>query len=148
MTAVHYLNPESAAVPAGKYSQLSITSENVRIATFAGQIATTTGSEMPKGAADQAGLVFAAIEALLASQGAAPADLIRLLTLIVGRDNLTAFNTVRDEIYADWFPDGAYPVNTVAIVAGLAAESILIEIEGSFVCPLPVNPQLGVTAHE
>jgi 2-iminobutanoate/2-iminopropanoate deaminase len=102
---------------------------------------------MPKGAADQARLVFAATEALLASQVAAPADLIRLLTLIVGRDSLTEFNTVRDEIYADWFPDGAYPVSTVAIVAGLAAESILIEIEGSFVCPPPVNPELGVTAH-
>lgn len=114
MTAVQYLNPESAAAPAGKYSHLSITPDNVRIATFAGQIATTTGAEKPTGAADQARLVFAAIEALLASQGAAPADLIRLLTLIVGRDNLTEFNAVRDEIYTDWFPDGAYPVNTVA----------------------------------
>ena len=57
------------------------------------------------------------------------------MTLIVGRDNLREFNAVRDEIYADWFPDGAYPVNTVAIVSGLAAESILVEIEGSFVCP-------------
>ena len=147
MTAVHYLSPESAAAPAGKYSHLSITSETARIATFAGQIATTTASEMPRDAEDQARMVFAAIETLLASQGAAPADLIRLLTLVVGRDNLTKFNRVRDEIYADWFPDGAYPVNTVAIVAGLAAESILIEIEGSFVCPPPVKPELGVTAH-
>ncbi|WP_428341655.1 RidA family protein [Mycobacterium sp.] len=148
MTAVKYLNPESAAAPAGKYSHLSITSEKARIATFAGQIATTTGSKMPEGVADQARLVFAAIETLLASQGAAPADLIRLLTLLVGRDSLTKFNTVRDEVYADWFPDGSYPVNTVAIVAGLAAESILIEIEGSFVCPPPVNQELGVTARE
>ncbi|MBV8862797.1 MAG: RidA family protein [Mycobacterium sp.] len=148
MTVVEYLNPESAAAPAGKYSHLSITSENARIATFAGQIATTTSSQMPAAAADQARLVFAAIEALLASQGAAPRDLIRLLTLIVGRDTLTEFNTVRDEIYTDWFPDGAYPANTVAIVAGLAAESILIEIEGSFVCPLPANPPPGVPARD
>src|SRR5579859_4038182 len=119
------LSPESAAAPAGKYSHLSITPERARIATFAGQIATTAASEMPRDAEDQTRLVFAAIETLLASQGAAPADLIRLLTLVVGRDNLTKFNRVRDEIYANWFPDGAYPVNTVAIVAGLAAESIL-----------------------
>lgn len=135
MAAVQKLNPESADPPAGKYSQLSITAENARIATFAGQIATTTGAAMPGNAADQTRLVFAAIESLLASQGAAPGDLIRLLTLIVGRDNLSAFNSVRDEIYADWFPDGSYPVNTVAIVAGLAADSILVEIEGSFACP-------------
>jgi 2-iminobutanoate/2-iminopropanoate deaminase len=136
MTAVRYLNPESAAAPAGKYSHLSITPENARIATFAGQVAMTPGTEIPEQAADQTRLVFAAIETLLASQGAAPTDLIRLLTLIVGRDNLTEFNTVRDDIYADWFPDGAYPVNTVAIVAGLATESILIEIEGSFLRPI------------
>lgn len=135
MTAVENRNPESCDPPAGKYSHLSITSENARIATFAGQIATTTASEMPDNASAQTRRVFAAIEALLASQGAAPTDLIRLLTLIVGRDNLTDFNMVRDEIYADWFPNGVYPVNTVAIVSGLAAESILVEIEGSFVCP-------------
>ena len=135
MTAVRYLNPESAEAPAGKYSHLAITPVNARVATFAGQVATTGGREMPKSAADQTRLTFAAIETLLASQGAAPSDLIRLLTLVVGRDNLTEFNRVRDEIYADWFPDGAYPVNTVALVAGLAVESILVEIEGSFVCP-------------
>ena len=135
MSSVHYLNPGSAESPAGKYSHLAITAEGACIATFAGQIATTSGPEMPESAADQARLVFAAIETLLASQRAAPTDLVRLMTLIVGRENLTKFNTVRDEIYAGWFPDGAYPVNTVAIVAGLAAESILVEIEGSFVCP-------------
>jgi enamine deaminase RidA (YjgF/YER057c/UK114 family) len=139
MTVVLKLNPESSEPPAGKYSHLSITSESARIANFAGQIATTNGHEMPETAADQTRLVFAAIETLLASQGAAPADLIRLLTLVVGRGSLKEFNTVRDEVYAAWFPDGAYPVNTVAIVAGLAAESILVEIEGGFVCP-PASP--------
>ena len=83
--------------------------------------------------------MFAAIEALLASQGARPADLIRMLTLVVGRDNLAEFNAVRAQVYADWFPDGVYPANTVAIVAGLAVESILVEIEGSFVCPPPYS---------
>ena len=139
MTVHFKLNPQSSEPPAGKYSHLSITSERARIANFAGQIATTNGPDMPETAAGQTRLVFAAIETLLASQGAAPADLIRLLTLVVGRGSLEEFNTVRDEIYADWFPDGAYPVNTVAIVSGLATESILVEIEGSFMCP-PTSP--------
>ncbi|MCX5065958.1 RidA family protein [Micromonospora lupini] len=83
----------------------------------------------------QARLVFAAIESLLASQGANPADLIKPTTFIVGRDTLDEFNTVRNEIYAGWFPEGEFPGNTLVLVAGLAAESLLVEIEGSFVCP-------------
>jgi 2-iminobutanoate/2-iminopropanoate deaminase len=100
MTAVHSLNPDSADPPAGRYSHLSITSAHARIANFAGQIA-TTGPGMPDNARDQTRLVFAAIKTLLSSQGAVPSDLIRMITLIVGRDNLIEFNAVRDEIYAD-----------------------------------------------
>lgn len=136
MTLLRHLDPASAPPPAGPYSQLSITAEDARVATFSGQIGTLpTVAEMPASAADQTRLVFAAIEALLASQGATPADLIRLLTFVVGRDNLVAFNAARNEVYAGWFPNGDYPVHTVVIVAGVAAESILVETEGSFVCP-------------
>jgi 2-iminobutanoate/2-iminopropanoate deaminase len=130
------LNPSSAFPPAGTYSQLSITSAHARIATFSGQIGLAHAEgTLPQTAAEQTRLVFDAIEALLTSQGATPADLVRLMTMVVGRDNLAEFNTVRTEVYRRWFPDGDFPVNTVVLVAGLAVESILVEIEGSFVCP-------------
>jgi 2-iminobutanoate/2-iminopropanoate deaminase len=136
MTDLRHLDPDSAPRPVGRYSQLSITSAGARIATFAGQVGVaTTIADLPAAVADQARLVFAAIEALLDSQGARPADLIKLLTFVVGRDNLAAFNVVRNEIYDRWFPGGDYPVNTVVLVAGLATEAILVEIEGSFVVP-------------
>ncbi len=128
MDALQRLNPAAAPAPRGKYSQLSITAANTRVATFAGQVATPTD-----GAADQTRQVFAAIGALLASQGATPSDLIKLTTYVVGRDTLPDFNTVRDEVYADWFPHGDYPANTLVLVAGLALDSLLVEIEGSFV---------------
>jgi len=140
VAVVQHLNPETASAPAGKYSQLAITAANTRIAAFSGQIGTTSRlAAMPAGAAEQAQIVFTAIETLLRSQGATPAHLIRLMTFIVGRDNLAEFNTVRDQVYSDWFPDGDYPANTVALVAGLAAPPMLIEIEGSFVCPVPAT---------
>ena len=84
---------------------------------------------------DQARLVFAAVEALLASQGASPGDLLRLVTYVVGRESLAGFNRIRDEVYACWFPDGTYPPNTLVLVAGLAIESLLVEVEGSFALP-------------
>lgn len=136
MNVLQRLNPASAPAPSGKYSQLTITAANTRIATFAGQIATTKSTAaVPVNAADQARLVFAAIESLLASQDAKPSDLIKLTTFIVGRDALADFNTARNEIYADWFPEGDFPGNTLILVAGLATESLLVEIEGSFACP-------------
>lgn len=42
---------------------------------------------------------------------------------------------MRSEIYAQWFPEGGTPANTLLLVAGLAHEALLVEIEGSFVCP-------------
>jgi enamine deaminase RidA (YjgF/YER057c/UK114 family) len=139
MTLLQRLNPKSAPGPAGKYSQLAITTENARIATFAGQIGLTNRGELPASAADQTRLVFAAIEALLASQHATPAHLVKLTIFVVGRARLAEFNLVRDEVYSEWFPDGDYPANTLLLVAGLAAETILVEIDGSFVCPPAVS---------
>ncbi len=134
MTFLHRHNPESAPAPSGKYSQLTITEANIRTATFSGQIGITTpAGAVPESAADQTRLVFPAIEKLLASQGAKPTDLIKLTTFIVGRDTLAEFNAVRNQVYADWFPDGGFPGNTLVLVAGLAVESLRVEIEGSFV---------------
>lgn len=135
MVAPQRLNPASVPAPGGKYSQLAITSAGTAVATFAGQIATTAAGSVPVGVAEQTRIVFAAVADLLASQGAGPPDLIKLTTFVVGRDNLAGFNAVRDEVYADWFPGGDFPPNTLVLVAGLAAESLLVEIEGSFACP-------------
>jgi enamine deaminase RidA (YjgF/YER057c/UK114 family) len=139
VVAPQRLNPASAPAPRGKYRQLTITAAGTPVATFAGQIATTDAGTVPPGATEQTRLVFAAIGDLLASQGAGPPDLIKLTTFVVGRDNLAGFNAVRDEIYADWFPGGDFPSNTLILVAGLATESLLVEIEGSFACP-PLTP--------
>lgn len=134
MNLVQRSNPPSAITPAGKYSHLSIVDHTTAVATFAGQIGSTSTGTVPESAAEQTRQVFTAIRALLDSQHAGPADLVKLTTYIVGRDNLLDFNAVRDEIYADWFPRGEFPPNSVLIVAGLASPLLLVEIEGSFAC--------------
>lgn len=129
MSLLERLNPAGVPAPGGQYSHLSITRPMARTATFAGQVAPGAG------VAEQARLVFAAIEGLLSSQGATPADLIKLTTYVVGRENLADFAGVRTDVYGRWFPEGDFPPNTLLLVAGLASESLLVEIEGSFVCP-------------
>ena len=134
MNLVQRSNPSSVAAPSGRYSHLSIVGQTARVATFAGQIGITAMGTIPESAAEQTRQVFLAIRALLDSQRAAPADLVKLTTYVVGRDNLADVNSVRDEVYAEWFPDGDFPPNTVVIVAGLAAPPLLVEVEGSFAC--------------
>lgn len=135
MSLVQHLNPKTAPAPAGAYSQLAITAPQARVAVFSGQIdMSAPAAQPPRSAAEQTRAVFAAIAELLASQGAQPADLIQLTTYIVGRSQLKEFNEIRGEVYAQWFPDGDTPANTLLIVAGLAHEALLVEIEGSFVC--------------
>ncbi|GGF22778.1 hypothetical protein GCM10011399_15540 [Subtercola lobariae] len=119
----------------GKYSHLGVTEANVKVAVFSGQIGVTGAGRPAAGAAAQTRLIFDAISGLLKSQGATPADLIKLVTFVVSRDALAEFTAVRDEVYAEWFPAGDYPSSTILVVAGLAAESLLVEVEGSFACP-------------
>jgi enamine deaminase RidA (YjgF/YER057c/UK114 family) len=91
---------------------------------------------IPEDAAGQARAIFTSIEGLLRSQASSPADLIFLRVYAVGRDALAGFNEARDEVYDKWYPDGNghYPAATVLLVAGLAKEELLVEVEGSFVC--------------
>lgn len=57
---------------------------------------------------------------------------MKVTTFVVGRGNLPSVNRVRDELYAEWFPDGDFPPNTLLLVTGLAAPSMMVEIEGTF----------------
>ncbi|RFA13142.1 hypothetical protein B7R22_14180 [Subtercola boreus] len=134
MTVVHRISPIGVPTPSGKYSHLSVTHSGARIAVFSGQIGVSKTGKPAAGSGAQTRLIFDAILGLLGSQGATPADLIKLVTFAVGRSALVEFNAVRDEVYSEWFPTDEFPSSTIVVVSGLAAESILVEVEGSFVC--------------
>ncbi len=59
----------------------------------------------------------------------------KLNTLIVGPDNLPGFRAARDEVFSEWYPDGDVPAHTLAVVAGLAAPELLVEIEAILAVP-------------
>jgi 2-iminobutanoate/2-iminopropanoate deaminase len=135
MALVSRANPQGVPSPAGKYSQLSIVENGGRTVSFAGQVGADKVGHVPGDVAAQAELVFNAIEKLLESQHSTPAEIVTLSTFLVGRENLSEFNRVRDTVYAQWFPSEDFPPNTLLFVHGLATEALLVEISGSFVCP-------------
>lgn len=133
MEPVHRFNPNTAPTPLGKYSHLAVTDPTTTIASFAGQVPVAADGSIPEDVSRQTRLVFDAIWALLRSQHATPQDIVKLTTFVVDRDNLPFFNLVRDHVYAEWFPEGDFPPNTLLLVAGLAAPPMRVEIEGTFV---------------
>lgn len=61
-------------------------------------------------------------------------DLV-LLTFVAGADPVQHFFTVRDEIFAGWYPDGGVPSHSLAEVAAPADPELAVEIEAMVAIP-------------
>jgi enamine deaminase RidA (YjgF/YER057c/UK114 family) len=105
----------------GDYSPVSITDGLVVVA---GQFGTD--------ADDPAGQVrgaFANVGKALAAAGLGFEDVVKFNTYVVGRDTIPHFMATRKEVFAEIYPDGVYPPNTLLVVAGLVEERFVVEIE-------------------
>jgi len=105
----------------GDYSPVSISD---RLVAIAGQFG--TDGESPE---DQVRGAFANVSKALAAAGLGLGDVIKFNTYVVGRETIPVFMAIRKEVFADIYPDGLYPPNTLLVVAGLVEERFVIEIE-------------------
>ena len=105
----------------GDYSPVAVSDGLVAIA---GQFGTdgTSPEDQVRGA-------FANIGKALAAEGLGFADVIKFTTFVVGRETIPPFMAVRKEVFADIYPGGVYPPNTLLVVAGLVHEEFVVEIE-------------------
>lgn len=129
---VTYINPENHTSPAGMYSHVAI-AEPGRFAFIAGQLALDTDGSIV--GLDDAGAqfrqAFSNLTTVLQGIGARPTDIVELRTFLVGAESLTTFRPVREDVYAEHFPDGMYPPNTLLIVNGLAQPGLKVEISAA-----------------
>ncbi len=128
--AIRRTNPDTIAPPIGKYSHLSEVPANSRLVFIAGQVGKNPAGELASDSYGQTRETLKNVAALLASLDAGPAQIVRLLTFVNGAENLPGFYAARDEVFAEWFPDGVYPGHSLAVVAGLADPRLTIELEG------------------
>lgn len=91
---------------------------------------------MPDGSLPEDGSVFAQTKRSFANVGnvlgalsLSFADVLRFNTFIVGRESIKEFMAARLEVFAEIYPDGAYPPNTLVLVSGLVEEQFKVEIE-------------------
>lgn len=129
-----------AAPPHGRYSHVAIV-EAGRTAFVAGQLSLdATGAIVGDGDFEvQLRQVIANLQLVLGSLGASMADVAKFTTFLVDSHDITEFMRVRTELWAEIYPDGVYPANTLLVVDRLVEEPFLVEIEA--IVRLPDAPR-------
>ncbi|UYQ77761.1 Rid family hydrolase [Glutamicibacter sp. JL.03c] len=105
----------------GDYSPVAVADNIVAIA---GQFG--TDGEDPE---SQIRGAFKNLKTALAAADLGFEDIIKFTTFVVGRETIPHFMKLRKEIFAEIYPNGIYPPNTLLIVAGLVHEEFVFEVE-------------------
>ena len=130
MAEIKIFSPDVLGKPLGQYSQIT----RVKASEFvyiAGQLATNREGAII-GADDfdaQCAQVFANIETALKSVGAGWGNVVEFTTYLVHSQDIPKFMTYRKREFPQFFPDGAYPPNTLLMVDRLVQEPFLVEVK-------------------
>ena len=130
MAEIKIFSPDVLGKPLGQYSQIT----RVKASEFiyiAGQLATNREGAII-GADDfdaQCAQVFANIETALKSVGAGWGNVVEFTTYLVHSQDIPKFMTYRKREFPRFFPDGAYPPNTLLMVDRLVQEPFLVEVK-------------------
>jgi enamine deaminase RidA (YjgF/YER057c/UK114 family) len=118
---VDYLPVVAGLSTFGDYSPVAIADGLVAVAGQFGTDDTDPASQV-RGA-------FANVGKALAAAGLGFDDVVKFTTFVVGRETIPVFMSVRKEVFAEIYPGGVYPPNTLLVVAGLVEEPFVVEIE-------------------
>ncbi len=106
----------------GDYSPVAVTDGVVAVAGAVRHRRNVPPEEQVRGA-------FANVGKALAAAGLGFSDVIKFTTYLVGRETIPPFMSERKKVFAEIYPEGVYPPNTLLIVAGLVHEEFVVEIE-------------------
>ena len=122
-----YINPESIVAPPGNFSWV-VQSDNTLY--LAGQVGIDKDGKTvdPKDAGAQAKQALYNIDATLRELGGTLDNIVRTTTFVVGKENLDSARAGRKAIMDEGLMTNK-PANTLVVVAGLADDDWLIEIE-------------------
>jgi enamine deaminase RidA (YjgF/YER057c/UK114 family) len=130
MAEIKIFSPDVLGKPLGQYAQIT----RVKASEFvyiAGQLATNREGAII-GADDfdaQCTQVFANIESALKSVGAGWGNVVEFTTYLVHSQDIPKFMTYRKREFPKFFPDSAYPPNTLLMVDRLVQEPFLVEVK-------------------
>ena len=122
---------DGLAKPLGLYSHVSRVKSGTNLIFIAGQVATSPqGDIVGEGDfATQVRQVFANLSAALDAAGASFAEVAKFTTFITRDGDIPKFMQTREKIFAEIYPSGKYPPNTLLVVSRLVHPEFLVEIE-------------------
>jgi len=128
MPEIKIFSPDALGKPLGQYSQIT----RVKASEFvfiAGQVGADRDGKVGEDFDAQCGLVYANIETALKSVGANWGNVVEFTTYLVHSQDIPKFMTYRKREFPKFFPNGAYPPNTLLMVDRLVQEPFLVEVQ-------------------
>lgn len=135
------VTPKSFGAPLGMYSH-GMVAPGGEIVVVAGQVGMGPGGRVAGGdVVAQTKQALDNVRAVVEAAGCAMRDIVRLQTFLTHAGDIDGFMKARAEVFPRYFPDGAYPPNTLLVVSRLVMPELLVEIEA-----MAVKPAKGATA--
>ena len=127
---VEILAPQGVAKPQGMYNH-AISVGPGKLLFISGQVSIDEKGELV-GLNDfnaQLDQVYANLGNILKSAGTGFDKVVKFTTYLTRTQDMGAFYEKRSQIYAEIYPNGRYPTNTLVVIDQLAREEWLVEIE-------------------
>ena len=132
------VTPKSFGAPLGMYSH-GMVAPGGEIVVVAGQVGMGQGGQVAGGdVVAQTKQALANVRVVVEAAGCAMRDVVRFQTFLTHAEDIDGFMKARAEVFPRYFPDGAYPPNTLLIVSRLVKPELLVEIEAMAVKPAKV----------
>ena len=131
MTAdIKIYNPESLGTPLGQYSQITRVKASEFLFIAGSLSADNDGNSIGIGDFDaQCSQVFGNIEKALSAEGVGWGNVVQFTTYLVHSQDIPNLMEFRLREFPNFFPNGAYPPNTLLMVDRLVKEEFLVEVQ-------------------
>ena len=118
------INPAAIAAPASAYNHALLVERPERTLYLSGQLGERPDGSIPGDAAEQARQAWANIQAILHEAGMGLADLVKVVSFVVGEAGIGPYVAVHREVVGDLLPPW-----TLVVVAALGAPRYLVEVD-------------------
>jgi 2-iminobutanoate/2-iminopropanoate deaminase len=130
------VTPKRFGPPLGMYSH-GMVAPGGEIVVVAGQVGMGEGRTVAVGdVGAQTRQALENVRAIVEAAGCTMGHIVRLQTFLTHAEDIPGFMAARGEVFPKYFPNGAYPPNTLLVVSRLVQPELLVEIEAMAVKPV------------
>lgn len=123
------ITPKGFGAPLGMYSY-GMAAPGGELVVVAGQVGMRPdGGLAGADVGSQTRQALENVRAVLEAGGCRWRDVVRLQTFLVSAEDIPGFMRARQEVFPGYFPDKAWPPNTLLVVSRLVRPELRVEIE-------------------